>query len=156
MDWCMWNGINEMIKIFIKILGVNLGNSILNNFKWDKLSKGIAKIIRIWNSVKLFLRDKKIIVNQTLLSKLCYIGQTCTVQKYTNEQYTISSGTGKKIRPLRHLAQLYLYRSGLGVLDIETQLNSLKTKWIKRLLNPTNALWKNLNWILNYNLISLF
>ena len=45
MDWCIWNGINEMIKIFIKILEVNLRNSILNNFKWDKLSKGIAKII---------------------------------------------------------------------------------------------------------------
>ena len=45
---------------------------------------------------------------------------------------------------------------GLGILDIETQLNSLKIKWIQRLLNPTNALWKNLmlyqlNLILNYN-----
>ena len=109
-----------MIKIFIKILGVNLGYSILNNFKWDKLSEGITKIIRIWNSVKLFLRGKKIIVNETLLSKLCYIGQICSIQKYTNKEYTISSGIGKKIRPLRHLAQLYIYRSGLGILDIET------------------------------------
>ena len=25
---------------------------------------------------------------------------------------------------------------GLGVLDIETKLNSLKLKWIQRLLNP--------------------
>ena len=47
---------------------------------------------------------------------------------------------------------------GLSILDIETQLNSLKIKWIQNLLNPTNALWKNLmlyqlNLILNYNLI---
>ena len=33
------------------------------------------------------------------------------------------------------------YESTLELyLDIETQLNSLKIKWIQRLLNPTNAL----------------
>ena len=45
--------------------------------------------------------------------------------------------------------------SGIGILDIETQLNSLKIKLIQKLLNSTNALWKNLmlyqlNLILNY------
>ena len=45
---------------------------------------------------------------------------------------------------------------GLGILDTETQLDSLKIKWIQRLLNPTNALWKSLmmyqlNLIPNYN-----
>ena len=49
-------------------------------------------------------------------------------------------------RPLRHLAQLStIWTIGLGgILDIETQLNSLKIKWIQRLLNPTKILWKNL------------
>ena len=37
MDWT-----NEMITIFIKILQFNFGNSIHDNFKWDKISKGIA------------------------------------------------------------------------------------------------------------------
>ena len=46
--------------------------------------------------------------------------------------------------------------SELGILDIKTQLNSLKMKWIQRLLNPTYAPWNNLmlyqlNLILNYN-----
>ena len=31
---------------------------------------------------------------------------------------------------------------GLGILDIDTQLNFLEIKWIYILLNPTNALWK--------------
>ena len=44
---------------------------------------------------------------------------------------------------------------GLAILDKEAQLNSLKIKWIYRLLNLTNAPWKNimlyqLNLILNY------
>ena len=61
----------------------------------------------------------------------------------------------KKKRPFRRLIQLSISTSGLRLLDIETQLNSLKIKWIQRLLNPNNALWKNLmlylfNVILNY------
>ena len=31
---------------------------------------------------------------------------------------------------------------GLGILDIDTQLNFLEIKWIYMLLNPTYALWK--------------
>ena len=58
--------------------------------------------------------------------------------------------------PPKHLAQISIWMIGLGILDTETQLNSLKIKWIQRLLNPTNSLWKNpmlyqLNLILNYN-----
>ena len=35
-------------------------------------------------------------------------------------------------------------KCGLGILDVDTQLNSLELLWIQRLLNPTNALWKGL------------
>ena len=48
------------------------------------------------------------------------------------------------MQPHRHLAQISIWIIGLGILDIETQLNSLKLKWIQKLLNPTIVLWKNL------------
>ena len=56
----------------------------------------------------------------------------------------------------RQLAQLPIWKGGLGILEIDTQLNSLKVKWIQRLLHQTNALWKDLmlywlNLILNSN-----
>ena len=60
------------------------------------------------------------------------------------------------MRPLRHLPQLFLWMSGLGISVIETQLNSLNIKWIQKLY-LTNVLRKNfmlyhqLNLILNYN-----
>ena len=60
-----------MITISIKILGVNFGNYILYNSKWDKISEGIAKKSISGNKVKLSLRGKKITINQTLFSKLC-------------------------------------------------------------------------------------
>ena len=68
----------------------------------------------------------------------------------------LSETEKKKKQSPRHLVQLSIWTSGVDILDIETQLNSLKMKRIQRLLNPTNALWKNLtpyqlNLVLNYN-----
>ena len=45
--------------------------------------------------------------------------------------------------PPRHLAQLKIWRGGLDISDFDTQLNYIKIKWAQRLLNPTNALWKD-------------
>ena len=42
-----------MMKIFINIFGVNFGNSILDNSKWDKIIDDIAKKIHTWNRVRL-------------------------------------------------------------------------------------------------------
>ena len=103
---------------------------------------------------------KKLIINQILLSKLWYIGQIYTIPKYIKEEIEKRICNflweGKKIRPPRHLVQLPIWKGGLGIVDIDTQLNYLKIKWIQRLFHPTNALWKDLmlyrlNLILNYN-----
>ena len=65
-------------------------------------------------------------------------------QKGNCEKNTQFPRVQEKIRPLRHLAQLTIWRGGLGILEIDTQLNSVNIKWIQRSLNPTNALWIDL------------
>ena len=50
----------------------------------------------------------------------------------------------EKMQPPRHLAQLSIWRDRLSILNIDTQLNYKKIKWIQKLSNPTNALWKDL------------
>ena len=84
-----------MMKTSIKILGVNFANSILDNSKWDEISDDIVKKIRIWNRVRLFERGNRkpnpfiqTVVHLTL-------GRICTIRKYTEKEYTISSGTRK-------------------------------------------------------------
>ena len=61
-----------MATVSSKILRVNFGNSILDN----------SKKIHIWKRVRPFLRGKKIIVNQILLSKRWYIDRIYTIPKY--------------------------------------------------------------------------
>ena len=69
----------------MKILGVNFGNCILDNCKWNKKRVKLSQKIHIWNRVRLSLRGKKIIVNETLLSKLQWTGKICTIPKYTKK-----------------------------------------------------------------------
>ena len=122
----------EWSNFSIKIFGINIDDFIADNTNWDKISVNIAKRIHIRNRVRLSLRGKKLIINQLLLSKLWYIGQIYTVQKYIkreieNRIYDFL-WEGKKICPPRHLVQLPIGRGGLGILDIDAQLNSLKIK----------------------------
>ena len=79
-----------------------------------------------------------------IISKLWYIGQIYTIPKYQkgnwkkNIQFPLEQ---VEIQPPRHLAQLSIWRGRLGILD---KLNYINKKWIQSLLNPTNALWKDL------------
>ena len=82
-----------------------------------------------------------------LLSKLWYISQIYTISKYIKKETKIIYDflwNGKKIQPPWHWAQLSIWKGRIGFLDIDTKLNSLKVKWIQRLLNTTNALSKDL------------
>ena len=145
-----------MMKISIKILGVNFGNSILDNSKWDKISDNIAK-------KNPYLEQRETLFQRGNRKPNPFIQ---TVVHRPNLYYTKIYQKGiyrydflwnrKKTRSPRGLVQLSISTSGPGILEIDTQLNSLKIKWIQRLLNPKNALWKNLmlhqlNLILNYN-----
>ena len=79
-------------------------------------------------SATLFEMKKRRIVNQILSFKCWYIGQIYTVPKFIEKEI------GKAI------AQLSIWKYGLVILDIDTQLSSLELKWILILLKSTNAL----------------
>ena len=120
------------MKISFKILEVNFGNSILDNSKWDSRSDYIAKKINIWNKVR--LSQKGVIINQTLLSKLWYIGQICTFPKYTSPPPKEKNflWNKKKMRPPRHLVQLSISMSGLDFLGtIKLFKSKMNSKVIK-------------------------
>ena len=90
--------------------------------KWHIEVGAPPKKINISNRVQLSLGWKKTkqkrIVNQILLSKLWYIGQVYTIQKFVKEEIE------------KTIAELSIWKCGLGILDINTQLNSLELQWI--------------------------
>ena len=104
------------------------------------------KKLYIWNRVRISLRGKKIIINQ-LLSILWYIVQIYTFPKYIKKEF--EKRIHNFLRNNKKSQTSQTLRNSLDILDIDTQSNSLKTKLIQKLLNPTNALWKDimLHWL---------
>ena len=113
-----------MMKVSIKIPGVNFGNYVFDNSKWDKISDGIAKK-NMEQSGTLFERGNcklnPLIESVVHRSNLYY-------SKIYQKRIHDFLWNRKKIRPSRHLVQLSISTSGLCILDVETQLNSLKIK----------------------------
>ena len=73
-------------------------------------------IFRTEHSATLFGMKKKGIGSQIILSKLLYIGQIYTIPKLIKEEFEKKNYLKSPL--------------GLGILDIDTQLNSLKFQWI--------------------------
>ena len=76
--------------------------------------------------------------SSTYLSKIYQKGN------WKNRRFPLEQKKKKKTRHPRHLAQLSIWSGGLVILDVDTQLNSLKMKWLQKLLNTTNTLWNGL------------
>ena len=97
----------------IMILGVYFDNSVLYNSNWDKISNSKKKKSIFRREYDSLWDEKK-----KLLSKLWYISQIYSIPKFIKEEIE------------KAIAQLSIWKSKLGVLDIDTQSNSLKLKWI--------------------------
>ena len=99
-----------------------------------------GKNFHVWNRVRLSLKGKNILVNQTLFSKLWYIWQIFTIPKY------IKKNIKKRIYNFLWNRKKYnipdnkinlppppapIWRGGLVIFDIDTQLNYIRIKWIQ-------------------------
>ena len=146
-------------KFSIKIGRGHFGNFPHDHRICDKIHDNLTQKIHIWNRMQPSLRGKKQLerksFDQIHGTQVKYILFQNVSERKLKKEKTISPRAKKKRSP-RHIAQLFIWKGRLGILNIDTQQNSLKIKWIQRLLNPTNAVWKDLilyrlNLILNSN-----
>ena len=84
----------QACTISSKILGVNFGNCIVDNSKWDKISECIVKNPYLEQSETLFERQKD---NHEPTPLIQTVEQRLNLyySKIYQKEYTISSGTGK-------------------------------------------------------------
>ena len=126
-----WIKKSNLCTISMKMLGINSGNPILVNCKWDKISESIVKYSYLEESKTYFERWNDNIVSFTnSFIQIAVHRPYLYYSKLYQKKYPILSGTEKIQPPPRHLAQIPIWMIGLGFLDIETQSNTLKMKWI--------------------------
>ena len=104
----------------MKTLGVHFGNYVLVNSNWDKISHGLTEKQHLKQGAKQQQQKKE------LQTKSSYPNFGIQV-KYILFQ-TLSKRKLEK-NPKNKQTQLSICKCGLGILDIDTQLNSLERKW---------------------------
>jgi hypothetical protein len=112
---------------------------INENFN-EKLNK-VESLTKIWNLRKLTIKGKILICNTMLISQLLYIGTVLHTPGWVIKKYNqiikdfIWNGKPAKVK---HTCLINtLENGGLKLQNLETKLEAIKFKWIKKLVDPT-------------------
>ena len=132
----------------IKALGVYFGQNKQEciRFNWEDKIKNIENIIKNWLRRNLTFFGKIKIIKTLILSKLVYLAQSITIPKDILK--TIDSliynflwhGKREKIKRTTLIGQTEY--GGIEMCDTNSFFKSLKFKWIKMLIDKTDANWK--------------
>lgn len=148
----------------VRCLGIHIGHDKeqCNELNWLKTYNDIEKLFESWKRRKLTIFGKTCVVNNLAVSKLIY---TASILPLTENEYiqkvnyrTIFNFIwNKRDRIKRNTLIGKIEDGGIGVIDIELKLKSLKASWVKRLpdksciLNEViNAFLRDVNLNLNY------
>ena len=129
-----WN--SEKIKILGYIYGQNSTDNQEQN--WQKVKTKIQKDISKWNNLKLSLIDRKLIINQVMLSKIWYLAYVETPPKHIIQDIKRAIynflWNFRKIRINMVTTRMPTTIEGLGIIDIETQCKAIKCAAIAKFL----------------------
>ena len=122
----------------IKILGINFSPDYeIMQQNWDEKIVKLEKKISLWKNIRMSLIGKRIVINQCLLSKFCYLAQVIPHNKIAlqkiDEKITNFLWSDKKIIVKKIATKLPINKGGLGVIDIFHQVKALKLTLIKRI-----------------------
>ena len=131
----------------IKALGIYFGQNKQEciRFNWEDKIKNVENIIKNWLKRNLIFFGKIKIIKTLILSKLVYLAQSITVPNDIIK--TIDSliynflwhGKREKIKRSTLIGQTEY--GGIEMCDTQSFFKSLKFKWIKKLIDKTEANW---------------
>ena len=136
----------KVSKHEVKCLGIYIGHDKIEcyNKNWMNVYHNIEKLFESWKKRKLTLFGKRTIVNTLAIPKLIYIA---TILELPDENYlkklnrTIFNfiwNTTERIK--RNTVIGEISEGGIGLIDLESKLRSLKAAWVSRLLKTKHVI----------------
>ena len=130
----------------IKNLGIYLNKNMKVCLKqsWeDKLNK-VEKTLKIWSNRKLTLFGKCKIINSLVVPKLIYLMTILEmdaeyIRKLENLIFTFLWAKSHKIKKCTVIGPQH--NGGLGVIDLELKVMSLKASWVPKMLKESKQLF---------------
>ncbi len=132
----------------VKCLGIYIGNDVkkCEEMNWDKILVDFKNLLESWKKRKLTLYGKVQVVNSLAVSKLIYNFSTLCVPEHIikNIQSNIYNFIWKKNDRIKRQTIIGKKKQGgIGVVDIESKIKSLKAAWVARMVNCDSS-WKHI------------
>jgi hypothetical protein len=147
-------------------LGVHIMNDLeeMTRINIEAKIQKIEDILKLWNLRKLTLVGKVTIVNTLIVPQMLYLGSVIHIPKQYISKYDqiITSFVWDNKPPkVKYKAMINsISNGGLCLQDIESKLQSLKLKWITKMLQSTyTSPWKsylNTKFRMNINQVPLY
>ena len=143
---------HNMQRETARLLGCPFGVKVPANARYASLMEMLRRKLRYWSSHHLSLAGRAMVVNQVLLASLWYVAACwCGTKKQLDQirslvrNYLWGGADGERRSPARVAwATVIAPKSegGLGILDVELQVQALLAKWVTRCLRPGGGKWR--------------
>ena len=139
----LWLGAWKNDKL--KILGIFLGNSVNPDENWNSQVCKVRYVLNRWKGRSLTLKGKMIAINSLVGSILGLLWVHLTMSRSCYQKFNDSiwdffwSGKGEKLKRVTVRGPSRL--GGLGVIDVDSKIKSLKLKWLQRYNPSSNSKW---------------
>ena len=130
----------------VKTLGIYIGHDKTLCYKNNILNciKDMEKLFEAWKTRNLTLFGKTCVINTLAISKLLYrisiLSLPCDEEIKTINKYILKFLWNKIDRIKRNTLIRSINEGGIGVIDIESKLLSIKASWVEKLLNSNGKL----------------
>ena len=128
----------------IKALGAYFGTNVdeCNELNWNNKLKQCNSIIENWNKHKLTFYGKIQVINSIIIPKFVFLFQSLLVPKKQiveiNKLIFKFLWNNKREKIKRSVITGPKSKGGLGMIDLDAFITSLKLKWIKSLIEKQN------------------
>ncbi len=134
----------------VKILGVTFSPTVpLENItcNWDEKILNIELAIRAWKSRGLSMIGRNLIVKTLLASKLSYLAPIVRfpetfIKKLNSIFFKFVWNRAEAVK--RNTVIADYVKGGINMFNVNIYFKSLRLSWIKKLINPDIACWKNI------------
>ena len=141
----------KVTKKCIKALGIYIGHDKVECYEnnWTKIYNDMQKLFESWKKRKLTIFGKTCIINTLGISKLIYrasiLPMPCENFLKKTNRLIFDFLWGKRERIKRNTLIGHVLDGGIGIVDLETKLKSLKASWIPKILKNMGNLHCFLN-----------
>jgi hypothetical protein len=136
------------IKRHTKYLGMMIGHDIPTHLIWDPILSKMRATIILWKRRNLSIQDRIIITKSLICSTIYYIATNQTVPqtilKEIQKLIYEFIWEGKKAPVDYKIAALRKRDGGLGVLNLELQIQAIRSKWIAQWFSDEPQKWKSI------------